>query len=103
MKLIYLNKNLIYIPSVILQVKTNNISIKINSNINFIRNEIDILIKPIENISSLKLNLYNFDDYLYKFNLSKFDNNLYIIQKIPEYLLNYQYKNINTLTFIKNL
>ena len=103
MKLIYSNRVIINIPSVIIQVKPKKLSLIINNIDNkIIKNELKIVIKPIENISDIKLNSFHFDDYIYKYHIIKKDNILEI-HKIPECLLNYYSKTCNSIAFINNI
>lgn len=102
MKLTYLNRHIFYIPSVVLTSKSNQVNIIINTDISIVRKELEIVLKPIENKSLLKLNVYNFNDYLYKFYINKKDN-IHEIYKIPEYLLNYHSKSINSYSFLDNI
>jgi len=102
MKLNYLNRNLIYIPSVVISSKQNQLNLVINTDISIVRKELKIILKSIENKSLIKLDVYNYNDYLYKFYINKKDN-IHEIYKIPNYLLNYHSKSINSLSFLENI
>jgi len=103
MKLNYLNKNIYYIPSVILQSKSNMLNVILNKDIHIIRKELEIVLKSVDNKSLIKLDVYNYNDYIYNFHITKNEmKSKYTIHKIPNYLLNYQSKYINSLSFLKN-
>lgn len=102
MKLTYSNRIIINIPSVIIQAKPKKLSLIINTDNKIIKDELKIVLKPIENISNIKLNTFHFDDYIYKYHIIKNDKILEI-HKIPEYLLNYHSKTINSISFINNI
>jgi len=105
MKLNYLNKNIYYIPSIILQSKPNILKIIINKDIYIIRKELEIVLKSIENKSLIKLDVYDYNDYIYNFHIIKNEdiNSFYKIHKIPNYLHNYQSKYIKSISFLKNI
>jgi len=102
MRLTYSNRIIINIPSVIIQAKPKKLSLVINTENKIIKDELKIVLKSVENIANIKLNTFHFDDYIYKYHIIK-NNNILEIHKIPEYLLNYHSKTVNSISFINNI
>ena len=65
-------------------------------------NELILNLKSIKDLSNIKMNSFHFEDYIYKYHINK-NNKIHEIHKIPEYLLNYHSKFINSISFINNI
>jgi hypothetical protein len=93
MKLYKYHKTIINIPSFIIRVNNSTVLFKLIHEI--------YSIPPIEDINLVKIKICDFDDYIYRFNLSK-DNDLYILKKNNE-ILNYNNMICNSMKFMNNL
>ncbi len=102
MKLYYLNRILINIPSTIITFKSNhNVIFKLNNNI-----DNKDLLWNVENINLIKFNIIKnnitiADDYIYKYHLIKHDN-IYKLSK-TKFIINTYSKNLNSCWFINSL